>query len=125
MSCGVMIRGRLLRSESASTFSASGIVSSTSLRLAKAATRMSAPSSSRMLFVMFEAMNSITSSGIAPVTCSAFLWRIASRVSRSGGWMSVIRPILKRLRSRSSSVEIASGGRSEDSTIWRWPRAGS
>ena len=35
------------------------------------------------------------------------------RVSRSGGWMSVIRPHSNRERSRSSSVEISRGGRSE------------
>ena len=39
------------------------------------------------------------------------------RVSRSGGWMSVIRPHSKRLRSRSSSVAMSRGGRSLDMTI--------
>ena len=48
-----------------------------------------------------------------------FLRRIAIRVSRSGGWMSVIRPHSNRDRSRSSSVEISRGGRSDEMTIWR------
>ena len=48
----------------------------------------------------------------------AFLRRIAMRVSRSGGWMSVIRPHSKRERSRSSRVEISRGGRSDEITIW-------
>ena len=72
-----------------------------------------------MLSVMFVAMNSRTSSGIGRGSPSAFLRRMARRVSRSGGWMSVISPILNRLRSRFSRVAMASGGRSEDSTIWR------
>ena len=41
------------------------------------------------------------------------------RVSRSGGWMSVISPHSNRERSRSSSVGIARGGRSEEMTICR------
>jgi hypothetical protein len=48
-----------------------------------------------------------------------FLRRIAMRVSRSGGWMSVIRPHSKRERRRDSSVAIARGGRSEEITICR------
>ena len=39
------------------------------------------------------------------------------RVSRSGGWMSVIRPHSKRLRRRASSVAMSRGGRSLDMTI--------
>jgi hypothetical protein len=35
-------------------------------------------------------------------SCMVFLRRIAMRVSRSGGWMSVIRPHSNRLRMRSS-----------------------
>ena len=46
-----------------------------------------------------------------------FLRRIAIRVSRSGGWMSVIRPHSNRDRSRSSSVAMSRGGRSLDITI--------
>ena len=47
-----------------------------------------------------------------------FLRRMAIRVSRSGGWMSVMRPHSKRERSRASSVAISFGGRSEEITIW-------
>ena len=50
------------------------------------------------------AMNSSTSGGACSRSCAAFLRRIAMRVSRSGGWTSVIRPHSKRVRSRSSSV---------------------
>ena len=42
-----------------------------------------------------------------------FFRRIAMRVSRSGGWMSVIRPHSNRERRRASSVAISFGGRSE------------
>ena len=42
---------------------------------------------------------------------------MAMRVSRSGGWISTIRPHSKRERRRSSSVTMALGGRSEESTI--------
>ena len=42
-----------------------------------------------------------------------FLRRIAIRVSRSGGWMSVISPHSKRERRRSSSVAISFGGWSD------------
>ena len=41
------------------------------------------------------------------------------RVSRSGGWMSVISPHSNRDRSRSSSVAISFGGRSDEITICR------
>jgi hypothetical protein len=47
-----------------------------------------------------------------------FLRRMAIRVSRSGGWMSVISPHSNLDRSRSSSVAMSRGGRSEDMTIW-------
>ena len=70
-----------------------------------------------MLLVMWVAMNSSTSAGTGLWSRSAFLRRMASRVSRSGGWMSVMRPHLNRLRRRSSSVGMASGGRSEEITI--------
>ena len=73
---------------------------------------MSAPSSSRMLVVIREAMNSSVSAGTGLWSRSALLRRMARRVSRSGGWMSVIRPHLNRPRSRSSSVGMASGMRS-------------
>ena len=42
------------------------------------------------------------------------------RVSRSGGWMSAIRPHSKRERSRSSRLTMALGGRSLQITIWRF-----
>ena len=48
-----------------------------------------------------------------------FLRRMAMRVSRSGAWMSVIRPHSNLERSRASSVAIARGGRSEEMTICR------
>ena len=112
-------RGWLSERMSASTLAASSAVSGWRLRLAKAETRIRAPSSSRMLFVMLVAMNSRTSSGMGVGSRSAFLRRMARRVSRSGGWMSVIRPHLKRLRRRSSRVAMAWGGRSEVRTIWR------
>ena len=58
-------------------------------------------------------------SGMWIASVFTFLRRIAMRVSRSGGWMSVIRPHSKRLRRRDSSVAIARGGRSEEITICR------
>ena len=45
------------------------------------------------------------------------LRRIAMRVSRSGAWMSVRRPHSNRERSRSSSVAISRGGRSDEMMI--------
>ena len=71
---------------------------------------MSEPSSSRTLSTTLSAMKPSTASGM-PSRCSdsAFLRRIARRVSNSGGWMSVIRPHSKRLRSRSSMVAIDFG----------------
>ena len=47
-----------------------------------------------------------------------FLRRIAIRVSRSGGWMSVMSPHSNRERSRASRVAISRGGRSDEMTIW-------
>ncbi len=66
---------------------------------------------------MFSAMNESTSEGISMAENSAFFSRMASRVTRSGGWMSVMRPDLNLLRSRSSNVGMASGARSEERTI--------
>ena len=88
---------------SLSTISASVMSTSCWLMLAKAVTRIRAPSSSRMLVWIREAMNSSTSAGAESRSAAAFLRRIAIRVSRSGGWTSVSRPHSKRLRSRSSS----------------------
>ena len=41
------------------------------------------------------------------------------RVSRSGAWMSVMRPHSNRERRRASRVAIARGGRSDEMTICR------
>ena len=68
-------------------------------------TRISAPSSSRMLVAILLAMNSSTSGGACSFSCAAFLRRIAIRVSRSGGWTSVVRPQVKRVRIRSSNPD--------------------
>ena len=63
------------------------IVRSTGWRFkeANAVTRMSAPSSSRMLVVIFDAMYSNTSGGATSRSCFVFFLKIAIRVSRSGG----------------------------------------
>jgi hypothetical protein len=58
-------------------------------------------------------MKESTSSGTLRPSATDFLRRMAMRVSRSGGWMSVISPHSNRLRRRSSSVAICLGGRSE------------
>ena len=102
---------------SLSTISARVMSTSWRLRLANAVTRISAPSSSRMLVWIFDAMNSSTSGGAVSRSIAAFLRRIAMRVSRSGGWTSVMRPHSNRLRSRSSSASSRLGARSEVSTI--------
>ena len=79
-----------------------------------ATTRVSAPSSSRMFVEMRPAMKvSTCGSGMWIPSILTFLRRIAMRVSRSGGWMSVISPHSNRERSRASSVAISFGGRSE------------
>ena len=70
-----------------------------------------------MLLTTLRAMNSMTSDVIGTAPSSAFARRIAMRVSRSGAVRSAIRPHSNRLRSRSSSVRIAFGGRSELRTI--------
>ena len=100
-----------------STISARVRSTSWRLRLANAVTRISAPSSSRMLVWILLAMNSSTSGGAVIRSIAAFLRRIAMRVSRSGGCTSVIRPHSNRLRSRSSSWSRRLGARSEVSTI--------
>jgi hypothetical protein len=84
----------------------------------KAITRVSAPSSSRMFVEMRDAMKVRTSLSVTVIpSVLTFLLRIAMRVSRSGGWMSVISPHSNRDRRRSSSVAMSRGGRSLDSTI--------
>ena len=56
-------------------------------------------------------------SGSGTASASAFRFRIATFVSRSGGWMSAIKPHSNRERRRSSSAVISCGGRSLLSTI--------
>ena len=63
-----------------------------------------------MFVEIFEAMSSSTSSPMSMRSALAFLRRIAMRVSSSGGWTSVVRPDLKRLRMRSANVVSFSGG---------------
>ena len=82
-----------------------------------AARRTREPSNSRMLDLTCLAMNRETSSGSRTPCACAFLRRIAALVSRSGGWMSAMRPHSKRERRRSSSVGISRGTRSELMTI--------
>ena len=78
---------------------------------------MSAPSSSRIDESKREAMSSNTERSIVVPSDSAFFIKMAMRVSKSGGWMSVISPPSKRVRRRSSSVVSCFGGRSEDKMI--------
>ena len=66
-----------------------------------------------MLLTTLRAMNSMTSEVIGTAPSSALARRMAIRVSRSGAVRSAIRPHSNRLRSRSSRVRIAFGGRSE------------
>ena len=70
-----------------------------------------------MLLTTLRAMNSTTSDPIGTDDSSALARRMAIRVSRSGAVRSAMRPHSKRLRSRSSSVVICLGGRSEERTI--------
>ena len=69
---------------SLSTCCASDMSSEDRLRLANAETRISAPSSSRMLVDTTVAMYSSTSSGMWSRSFCAFFRRMAMRVSRSG-----------------------------------------
>ena len=66
-----------------------------------------------MLLTTLRAMNSMTSDVIGTAPSSALARRMAIRVSRSGAVRSAMRPHSNRLRSRSSRVRIAFGGRSE------------
>ena len=59
-------------------------------------------------------------SGSGTDSASAFFLRIATFVSRSGGWMSAIRPHSKRDRSRSSRDGISRGGQSLLMTSCFW-----
>ena len=84
-----------------------------------ATTRVSAPSSSRMFVEIRPAMKVRScGSGMWIESVLTFFRRIAMRVSRSGGWMSVISPHSNRDRRRASSVAISFGGRSDERTIW-------
>ena len=67
------------------------------------------------------AMKRATFSGISTRSASAFLRRMATLVSMSGGWMSAIKPHSKRLWRRSSRVGICRGGQSLEITICFWP----
>ncbi len=71
------------------------------------------------MFVEMRPAMKVSSCGSAMWMPSVFTFfrRIAMRVSRSGGWMSVISPHSNRERSRASSVAISRGGRSLDMTI--------
>jgi hypothetical protein len=69
---------------------------------AYAASRISAPSSSRTFDLIDDAMYMATSSGSATASTAAFLRRIAMRTSSSGGSMSASRPHANRVRSRSA-----------------------
>ena len=82
--------------------------------------RMSDPSSSRTLDLMPPAMYSATSSGRGTASASAFFFRIAIFVSRSGDWMSAISPHSNRDRRRSSSAWSSPGGQSLLMTICLW-----
>jgi len=77
----------------------------------------SEPSSSRMFVETLLAMRWITSFGMEIPSISAFRFRMAIRVSRSGAWISVTRPDSKRDTRRSSSVAICFGGLSLVRTI--------
>ncbi len=92
----------------------------TPVTLARAETLSMAPSSSRMLFRKFEAMNSTTSFGTSICMSSALRRTMAIRVSISGCSIWATSPHLKRLTRRSWSVGISAGGASLDTTIWWW-----
>ena len=68
---------------------------------------MTAPSSSRTFDRQLRAMNSRTSSASAIWSSSAFFRRMATRVSKSGGLISVTSPHSKRETRRSSSPGIS------------------
>ena len=67
------------------------------------------------MFVETRLAMNVSTSGSSTSIESYFTFRrrIAMRVSRSGGWMSVISPHSNRERRRSSSVAMSRGGRSE------------
>src|SRR5881396_3475864 len=81
---------------SASTSLASSTPISRPVRAQNAIIRVSEPSSSRMFDLMRPAMRNATSSSRRTRSSAAFLRRIATRVSKSGGWMSAMRPFEAR-----------------------------
>jgi hypothetical protein len=84
---------------------------------AKAARRMSAPSSSRTFDLMWVASKDATSSERSMASASAFFLRIAARVSNSGVSMCTRMPHSNLEQSRSSSPFNSFGVRSLESTI--------
>src|SRR6266550_829503 len=70
-----------------------------------------------MFDLMRPAMRNATSSSRRTRSSAAFLRRIATRVSKSGGWMSAMRPHSKRERSRSSISGMFFGEQEIDGTI--------
>ncbi len=71
--------------------------------------RFKAPSNSRTLERICLATKNATSSSRWILTLSAFLSKIATRISNSGGSMATVNPQLKRVRKRSSTSMISLG----------------
>ena len=88
-------------------------------RQEKATTLVRAPSSSLILEVTLSVIRFKISSETVIFSRSEYFLRMAIRVSRSGGLISVTRPHSKRDLKRSSRVAILLGGRSLERTIWR------
>jgi len=87
----------------------------------KATTRVRQPSSSRIFVGTREAISMSTSSSARVMrSLCTFFWRMATRVSRSGGWMSVMSPHSKRETRRSSRVARPLGCLSDVMTICFW-----
>ena len=78
---------------------------------------INAPSSSLMLDFILVAMYTITSLGTFSFSTSAFFFKIAILVSKSGAWISAIRPHSNLERNLSSKVGISLGGLSDDRII--------
>ena len=87
------------------------------VRAQKAIMRVSEPSSSRMLDFTRLAMRYATSSARRTRSRAAFFLRMATRVSKSGGWMSAIRPHSNRERRRSSISGMSFGVESLETMI--------
>ncbi len=83
---------------------------------ANAFSRINEPSSARMFVFTAEATKRMTSSGTKKPSVSAFLRRIAMRVSRSGALTSATTPHSKREIRRCSDGAISLGERSEEIT---------